>query len=165
MIHCAYCKKAITGPNYKTYQKRRYHYECFAAMRALPANAAKPSAQSSNDPFRTTLEEYIASLYGCPQLPASVCKQIDSMSSQYGYSCFGMQQALEYFYKIQGKPLPAHITIGIVPWCYEEAQAYFSRIKRANQHNANVPMQQITVTAKVKPPDRRLPCSIRIEDL
>lgn len=164
MIKCAYCQKEITDPAYKTYKRKRYHAACFAA---LQQKAETQDQQNSRPPGsdRDQLQTYLLALYRCTALPAFVSKQIDSFRSQYGYTCLGMRQALEYFYSILGNPVPSRVTIGIIPWCYDEAQAYFHRIQQANLHNASHKMEQVTVTAKIRPPNRHIPCTTHIEDL
>lgn len=164
MIKCAYCQKEITEPAYKTYKRKRYHTSCFAALQQKAETQDRQNSRAAGSDW-SQLENDLLTLFQCAALPAFVFKQIDSFRSQYGYTYAGMRQALAYFYSILGNPVPSRITVGIIPWCYDEAQGYFHRIEQANRHNAKAKMEQTTVTAKIRPPNRHIPCSTHIEDL
>jgi len=88
------------------------------------------------------------------------------MGEEPKYTYTGIQRTLYYFYELQGNKVGEHRkTIGIVPYCYDEAKVFFETAYEASKANADFAEENKTVHVKVKPKDRRIPYIIDINSL
>lgn len=165
-IICTYCSQPITETKYKTHKKQRYHFECFAKLQgdAEVVQTKIKTGQRSGD--AVGLNKYICELFGVETLPYVINKQIDDYTKQLHYSYSGIQKTLEYFYKIKENEVDTErVTIGIVPYVYEEAEEFYRMVFDANAINDGFDIQEQTNAVCINPKNRDIPCYTKIEDL
>ena len=133
MVKCAVCGESFDlnkeqGVRHGT---RRYaHLRCFKDGELVPMEVSK------EDPELTALKDYINNLLGKNANWAMITKQIKNYKEEKEYSYSGMLKTLQYFYEIKRNKLdPSTNTIGIIPFCYQEALNYQYSIWLANHKN------------------------------
>ena len=68
---------------------------------------------------------------------------------EFNYTYSGMLKALIYFYDIKGNSTDkAYGSIGILPYVYEEAKAYYRNLWEAQQRNEAKPVECFTPKIK-----------------
>lgn len=163
---CALCKKEIIGTQYKTRKRKRYHNDCFEKLVEEADTKSQQKAAGIKNKDKESLLQYICHLYGIKEIPYVIDKQIDSYVSQLGYTYSGIQKALYYFYELEKNKADTHTsTIGIVPYCYDEARKFFETIHESNEVNKDFIKEDTTVHVKIRPKDRRIPYIIDINSL
>ena len=144
---CIYCKIEFDRDKlpYVQVSERRYaHKEC-ADKNFIPK--AKDEQDYAN------LVDYIEKLFGVGYVSAKVAKQIRDYRLQYGYSYSGMLGTLIYWYEVKQAPLDkANGGIGIVPYIYEQAKEYYTKIDNANSANVDIKNYRAKVTEIVIAP-------------
>lgn len=130
---CIYCKAEFDRDKlpYVQISERRYaHKEC----------AEKNEVQKTqNEKDYDLLVDYIESLFGVGYVSAKVAKQIRDYRLQYNYTFGGMYWALVYWYEVKGADRDkANGGIGIVPYIYDQAKEYYTKIQVANNLNADL---------------------------
>ena len=130
---CVYCKGEFDRDKlpYVQVTERRYaHKEC------AEKNQVNKS-QSEMD--YETLADYIEKLFGVGFINAKVAKQIRDFRIQYNYTYSGMLGTLVYWYEIKKAPIDkANGGIGIIPYIYDQAKEYYTKIDTANSINSGV---------------------------
>lgn len=166
MMLCAMCKEQIEGKNYKTKNRKRYHYACYETLVEKAETKHQQHASGLSNKDNEALEAYICTLYDLKEIPETMKKQIEGFVSRLGYTYAGIQEALHYFYALSGKAvLEEHKgTIGIVPYCYDEAQKFLAIKQKAAEVNESFIPEEKNITVKIKPKDRRMPLAFTIEE-
>ena len=132
---------------------------------AAENNNVKQSKKHSDKSYQS-LEQYILQLFGYKKLPVNISKQIEKFTTTYEYTYYGIEKALEYFYVLQEHPAQKNLySIGIVPYIYDEAGDYYQKVEAASQADEGKTIDQTVVSLRIKPPDRKIPHKINIEDL
>lgn len=130
---CLYCGIEFDRDKlpYVQVTERRYaHKECAAR------NEVEKS-QSEKD--YEALIKYIDKIFGGNYVTAKVIKQIKDYKQINHYTYSGMYWALVYWYEVKKEDKDkAHGAIGIMPYIYEDAKKYYSKISAANNLNADV---------------------------
>jgi len=165
MLTCAECKKEIVGTVYKTKSRKRYHTECFGKLVDKAETANQKKAKSFKNKEWDSLVKYICSLYGLEEITYVINKQIEDFVNHWGYTYVGIQQALCYFHEMEGNNASEKATIGIVPYCYDDAMKFFELADKANEANEGFVREEKIVTVKVRPQNRKLPYVMNIEDI
>lgn len=68
------------------------------------------------------------------ELEAKLYKVADDYVRKYKFDYAGMEQTLEYYYGVLGKETYGDC-IGIIPYKYSEAQAYYQKVKEVEETN------------------------------
>ena len=155
-VKCIYCHQTFDRDKYSFVQvsPRRYaHTECASK---------EQSRLKQEEADKIALEEYIIKLLGDDFITPRVRKQINTYIEQYQYTYSGIRKALVYFYEIKGNSIDkANGGIGIVPYIYDDANAYYRRLWKAQQINQSKPIEQyisqpqtIVAISVPKPPKR-----------
>ncbi|MCQ2148566.1 MAG: hypothetical protein MJZ16_13800 [Bacteroidales bacterium] len=146
-----------TGP----YKGRSAHKSCFTSMTSLirkdkkekVKEEAKPAVKelkTSKPKVRVTEEQYQAKMQVIAFLEkltgetakAKTYKLTEDYCAKYGFDYNGILDALQYFYEYLDNP-PQGDCIGIVPYIYDEAQAYMSWLRGAEAENSLVNADEI----------------------
>lgn len=131
IVKCYVCGKSFDRDKIPNHQKgKRYaHMECWAREEA---------SKSTDDRQREDLEAYILELLNLPAITPKIKRQIDSFHNEYKYTYTGIKKALIYHFEVKhGDIKQANGGIGIVPYVYENARAYYYQIWQAQQKNAD----------------------------
>lgn len=124
-------------------------------QQALAEKILAEQAQSEKDLI--ALEDYIKQLFNIEVIDTRLRKQINSYHDSEKYSYSGILKSLIYFYEVKGNSIEkANGGIGIVPYIYNEAKAYYTRLWQAQQINQTKPIEQYIEppgwTIKTTPP-------------
>lgn len=130
---CVYCKMEFDRDRIPWVQVANLRY-------AHKACAEKNQVtKSKNELDYEALINYIEKLFGIGYVSAKVAKQIKDFREQYGYTYSGILGTLTYWYEVKGASLEmSNGGIGIVPYIYEQAKEYYSKINNANSINADI---------------------------
>ena len=165
---CARCHKKIESAQYKTHKGKKYHYECFMEIAEEEKAVEQAKKKAFSDPVYDKLIDYIVELYRQTDtkgwLEKTAKEQVKRMVEQNGYSYQGMMNTLKYVHEILHKPVYERLSIGLVPYYYENAQKFFKNIAEANKGNAMKDSKGVVVVAKIVTPDCKMKM-IDIEDL
>lgn len=171
MALCSYCKKEITSPQYKTFKKKKYHYDCFNRLVTdVESNSAMQQKIATKSEKEKTefdnLISYICNLFSIEKPTSLIEKQIADFKKKYGYTYTGMQETLRYFYELgDNKISKEQITIGIIPYLYDEAKRFAYNSYQINEKNMSAEIIEKTNKITINPKDRKIPYAVNIEDL
>lgn len=166
VLLCAKCNQEIKGKDYRTRNRKRYHNECYAELIAQAEQLNGKKAESFKSNERETLVVYICRLYGIETISYAIDKQIEHYVNQLNYTYTGIQKALYYHHEMKENPVGEYtVTIGIVPYIYDEAKAFFLLTYEADEANKGFIADEKTVTVRIKPKDRSIPLVMNIEDI
>jgi len=164
-MKCALCNIEIVGTQYKTKKRKRYHNECFDKLVDDAETKSQQKATGIKNKDKESLTQYICSLYGIKEISYAIDKQIDNYVSQLGYTYTGIQKALYYFFELEKNKVDTRTsTIGIVPYCYDEARKFFETMHESNEANKGFVRKDKTTHIKIRPKDRRIPYVIDIDN-
>ena len=132
-VICVYCKGKFDRdkePCVQVSDRRWAHKAC----------AEKNQIQKSQKELDyERLVNYIENLFGIGYVSAKVAKQIKEYRENYNYTYSGILGTLVYWYEVKGATIDqANGGIGIVPYIYEQAKEYYSKINQANELNAGI---------------------------
>ena len=159
---CIYCKIEFDRDKlpYTQISERRYaHKEC-ADKNYIP--------KTKDEQDYANLVAYIEKLFGIGFVSAKVAKQIKDYRVQYGYTYNGMLGTLVYWYEVKGAAIDkANGGIGIVPYIYDQAKEYYSKIDTANSLNADIKNYRtkvIEITIASPQQEKRQPRLFNLEE-
>ena len=102
------------------------------------------------------LEDYIKNLFNIETISRKIRQQINKFHNEDHYTYSGILKSLIYFYEVKGNSLEkSNGGIGIVPYIYEEAKVYYTRLWQAQQVNQAKPIEQY-----IAPPQKTITISI-----
>lgn len=160
-VKCYYCGEKFDRNSVdfvKPTSNRYAHISCHEkAQYEMPKKVVK---ERKIEPDLLQLENYIKKLFNYTELPERVVRQIAKFRSSLGYSCNGILKSLIYFYEVKNNDLSkSNGGIGIVPYVYEDAYAYYYEIFCNSQQNKHIEEKdmeykviEITITAPKRKP-------------
>lgn len=87
------------------------------------------------------LTNYIKSIFKIDAIPQSVHFQLQNFRNK-GYTNKGMLKALQYWFDVKHNKPTSNITVGIIPYIYEDAHNYFKNLLIINEKNEAKPIVQ-----------------------
>ena len=115
-VKCNECGSQVDKALGEEYKNKYYHPECLEL---------KLDRMSSWD----KLFQLINSLYSVNKPTAMMFKQIkDYKSKPYDFTDDGIYMTLKYYYEILGNKVKEDTGLGIVPYYYDRAKAYYTSI-------------------------------------
>ena len=142
LVKCAYCGSQTVNKNssdYIRYKNKNYHLEC-------------AKLQEERDNFYS----YLCLILGLKAPGPRIYSQANTFIKKYNYTYEGMRRTLYYLYEIKKHKDHYSIenkTIGLIPYCYDEAQAYFDKInlkkKRAEDDNKVSQLHEKIINVKM----------------
>lgn len=147
-VICVFCKKSLSK---KIDKPRLMPGNVWAHELCAKKEELKPKTDED------LLYEYILKLYNLEFVPPNIRLQIRNFKADYGFSDSGILKTLKYFYEIRGNKVNRdNISIGIVPYVYNEARRYYFKIWQAQQANQNITIKATAAQeVKIKPPKRK----------
>jgi hypothetical protein len=141
MKKCPYCDKKfdITKEEYCMVSQRRYaHKECYDKYHTEDDDKVED--------IYTFLREEV--LITCDR--AQCEKQRKNFITKFGYTNEGILNALKYFYKVKKQsPEKSGNRIGIVPYVYNEAKAYYESLERKQKQLTKTAVEQMNKKPRV----------------
>lgn len=129
MVKCSLCGKLFSKKEteYEMIgENKYYHKEC----------AIIESKREKTD--QEKLDLYICQLFSADFVPPRIKKQINEFTTKYNYTHRGIAFALRYFFEVKKNDISkCNETIGIVPYVYKEAMAYYQALAINAQLNNN----------------------------
>lgn len=161
MIKCSYCGKQITTAKYKTVKGKKYHYECYAEMTSKAKEVEVEKKINFSGEAYQKLINYIVELYSVKPIHQKVLKstaqqEVERIINTCGYSYEGIYNSLVYYHHILGNDIYERVSIGIVPYIYDEAQEFFKNMKDVNEANDSRKIDNKKVVVKANQPDCKL---------
>ena len=148
LVKCAYCGSQTVDKksnDYVRYKDANYHAVC-------------AQLQQEKDSFYS----YVCFRLGLKAPGPRIYSQANSFIKKYSYTYHGMEQALKYLYEVKNHKDNYSIenkTIGLIPYCYDEAQEYFNRIEQrkelATMSSDICRAQEKIITVKMNEPKKR----------
>ena len=151
-VKCPKCKESFYREDCEhVHAKNRYwHKECYET---------KDEAATKEDRDKELLEAYIKKLFGVKSLPPRVPQQIKTLRTKNDYSYSSIMLTLKHFYEIKGGDLKkSNNGIGIVPFVYDDARAYYEKLHYAEEQNKDVgsmDLETVNVIRIQKPKPRK----------
>ena len=162
-VNCIYCKLRFDRDKSKDWvqiSERRYAHKACADK--VQINKTK------NELDYEELTNYIEKLFGVGYVNAKIAKQIKDFRETYGYTYNGMLGTLTYWYEVRGASLDkANGGIGIIPYIYDQAKDYYSKIDAANSLNADITNYKtkfIEIAITPPRPEEKLPKLFNLEE-
>lgn len=141
MRKCPYCDKMfdITKEDYCVTKSRRYaHKECY--------DKYYNEDDDKVEDIYTFLREEV--LITCDR--AQCERQRKNFITKFGYTNEGILKALKYFYKVKKQsPEKSGNRIGIVPYVYNEAKAYYDSLEKRQKQLTKTAVDQMKKKPRV----------------
>ena len=179
---CCFCNEPIKkGEDTVPFKNRTAHVSCFNVhMKAVTSTKkeeldqkleekkqtkrkAKPKVELK-DPMseedyqdKKDFYEYVRKLIDSEDIPAKIYAIVSKQIEQYGFDFVGMKQTLVYLHDIKEKELVGDI-VGIIPYYYDEAKAFYSEVDRIDKANENLNSKGMYAerTIYIKPKKREI---------
>lgn len=145
MVKCPVCEEKFYKEDVEYVKKGRryYHKTCM--------EKTKKQEKKENDAnaleYREMLYNVIKDIFNIEFPTPRILRQVKSYK-QKGLSYFGMAKTLEYWFILEKNSIKkANGGIGIVPYVYEDALNYFSKVSKSrNSENKIVDKGEVEVT-------------------
>lgn len=122
-------------------KNRYYHQSCYEAQE---------NAKSEEEKEKEKLIEYIKKLFDIKTPTLKINTQIKNYIENKNYSYEGIRKALIYWFEIKGNSIEkANGGIGIVPYCYEQALAYWKTVNEIREYNEQAQKTQVAIETRV----------------
>lgn len=143
-VKCPQCGEQLdrNTESFTEHSGRYYHQECY-------------EVKNAGGKDRKELLDYIKKLYGNEISYPLITKQIKDLVDEYGYTLKGIELTLKYFYEIEGNSLAKSKGIGIVPYAYEDAKSYYSKIIRIQKSFKNMDQENKIKKVSTSPEKKR----------
>jgi hypothetical protein len=144
LVICPYCNEKFDRDKqpFTMVGSRRYAHPDCATMAELK--------KSQEEKDKQVLDEYIMKLFNLEYVEPKIRKYINKFVTEYKYTYSGIYKTLVYFYEIKGNSLDkANGNIGIVPYTYAEAYAYYYALDQAKKKNAEINISAYQPKVKV----------------
>lgn len=133
LVKCAYCDGQVDKDIAERYNDKNYHADC---------------CKKQKD--RDELISYICNLFGLKKPGPVVYSQLKRFVEVQKYTYEGILHSLQYFYDVKkGSKQKANQAIGIVPYVYDEAQDYYTKLSYKQDKVAEVVSKQMEKTPVV----------------
>lgn len=151
-VKCYYCNQyfdADKEPYVKVNERRYAHEYC---------QEHRDEIMSQEEKDKEELDNYIMEKLNLEFVTPIIQKQIKAFLKDYKYTYKGIYLSLKYYFEVQNNPAAkTNGRISIVPYIYEEAQAYWERIEKNSKQNENKNIADYIPTkikVKIKIPER-----------
>lgn len=184
---CVICGDFIIDEAGVPYKQRYAHQKCFnIAIKTLQGDKAekleakndkkkiakvKPKAElkdclsEEEYKFKNDFYNYIRNLTKDNQISAKVYALADNYIKRYDFTFEGMYKTIKYLNEYMDKTITGDI-IGIIPYYYDEAQAFYKNLELLCEENKNMRIENMYKTRiiKIKKERKTFP-QINIEDI
>ena len=162
MAVCPYCTKPITDGAVK-YRSRQYHPECFEKLKQDAKQKNDKKVAKLNDPELEALEKYLCSVFDIPSVTPLLRQQINEFH-QAGHSWDQIRLTVRYWFEMEEPNDEFNVTLGILPYVFEESDSFWQRAEEANRYNRTfTPHESTVVVPFISKPRKKK--SARIEDM
>lgn len=152
-VICAYCNQKFDRDKepFRPFGARRYmHEKCFNIQQ---------SKLSQDEKDYNELIDYIKALFNTNTINKKISTQIKEYRETYKYRYLAIRDTLRWWYEIEGNSIKdANGGIGIVPFIYDQAKEYFSRLCQAKSANTQQEIknyQNKIIEVEIAPPRAR----------
>lgn len=152
-VKCPECSKKFSKEDtpHEKIGNRYFHIPC--AEKYYQRKASEEQLQAEQrlvEKDRRDLLEYVAELQGV-KFPDGLTMRVVKNLHEEGYTYKGIKATLQYFYEIEGNPVREDGNVlGIVPYVYNKAKAYWVTIVNAWRVNDEILKNNIPPLTKKK---------------
>lgn len=100
-----------------------------------PVNELKDGLSDEEYNEKMLVVNYSKQILEVETLPTSFFAILSNEMTKYGYTYSGVYQTLKYLYDIKKREISDNI-LGLVPYYYDEAQAFFDEVQKVAEKNA-----------------------------
>lgn len=119
-----------------------FHRTCYEAIQRQKKN-------------REELLNYIALKYNVEFPTGYMLKQITDYHNKRGYSYKAMLATLRYMFEVEKIPTKEGVGVGLIPFYFEKAKSYYSKIKTAGKSANSVTVNNKVVKVRAIEPTKR----------
>ena len=131
---CPKCKEKVDplSENAIDIENSTLHRECYERSKREKENL-------------TNLLDYISLKYNIEFPTGYMLKQISDYRNKRGYSYKAMLATLKYVFEVEKIPLKEGVGLGLIPFYFEKAKAYYSKLRIAGNSATNITINNTTV--------------------
>ena len=152
MVKCYYCNEQFdrNAEPFVLVSSRRY------AHKACHEKAQAGKTQEEKD--YEELLKYIKQKFGMQTVSAKIIRQITDYKRQYNFTYSGMHKTLIWWFDIKKNTLEnTNGGIGILPYIYNDASAYYYGLYLAQTVNQNKTFKMEVEEIEISPPKSYIP--------
>lgn len=165
-MKCAKCHQTISPPSIAVaYRSKSYCPSCFSALKEQAAKKDKKTSALLNDPDFLDLSFYLCSLFSIQELTPLLRKQLSEYHDERHWSWKSIALAAKYFFELTPHEEIPLVTLGILPYVYEEAMSYYRSLCQAQEFNQTVSLEEKTRYLAPSHGCASIESSFRMEDL
>lgn len=131
---CPKCKEKVDplAENALDTENATFHRDCYERIQREKKNRAE-------------LTNYISLKYNVEFPTGYMLKQITEFHDKRGYSYKAMLATLKFMFEVEKVPLKENVGLGLIPFYYERAKSYYSKLKVAGSSATNITINNKTV--------------------
>ncbi len=131
---CPKCKEKVDplSPNAMDIEDTTLHRECYERTQREKEN-------------HKMLMDYISLKYNINFPTGYMLKQIGDFKNKRGYSYKAMLATLKFIFEVEKVPIKEGVGLGLIPFYYEKAKAYYSKLRTAGNSATNITINNTTV--------------------
>ena len=165
-MKCAKCHQTISPPSSAVaYRSKSYCPACFSALKDQAAKKDKKTSALLNDPDFLDLSFYLCSLFSIQELTPLLRKQLSEYHNERHWSWKSIALAAKYFFELSPHDEIQPISLGILPYVYDEAMSYYRSLYQAQEFNQTVSLEEKTRYFAPSRGCATIESSFRMEDL
>jgi len=148
---CVYCKKSMNKDDEDCLPINQPYNTKFAHKACIEEEAKREKTPEEE------LDIYIMNLFNLDFIPMNIRQQKKIYVEKEHLTYSGIKGTLKYFYEVQQhRPDPNNPSIGIVPYTYEQAKAYYKQLAMAKMKNQSKDLtyESKVICWKIKKPQR-----------
>lgn len=144
-MKCAKCHKLIVPVSSAvSYRSKSYCSECFASLKDKASQKNQKTAGQMNDPAFLALSEYLCGVFRLEGLTPLLQKQLTEFHEEKGWTWESIHKAARYFFSLSNPQGEQPVTLGILPFIYDEAMDYYRTVSTAEEYNRSVYLENRT---------------------
>ena len=131
---CPKCKEKVDplSPNAVDIDNATLHRDCYERSQREKENHKK-------------LMDYISLKYNIEFPTGYMLKQISDFKNKRGYSYKAMLATLNFIFEVEKIPIKEGVGLGLIPFYYEKAKNYYSKLRTAGNSATNITVNNKTV--------------------
>lgn len=165
-MKCAKCHQTISPPSIAVaYRSKSYCPSCFSALKEQAVKKDQKISAELNDPDFLALSSYLCSLFSITELTPLLRRQLADYHSEKRWSWKSIELAARYFFELTPHEEIPLVTLGILPYVYDEAMSYYRSLYQAQEFNQTVSLEEKTRYLAPSHGCASIESSFRMEDL
>lgn len=165
-MKCAKCHQTISPPSIAVaYRSKSYCPSCFSALKEQAVKKDQKISAELNDPDFLALSSYLCSLFSITELTPLLRRQLADYHSRKTLVMEVHRTRRAVFFELTPHEEIPLVTLGILPYVYEEAMSYYRSLCQAQEFNQAVSLEEKTRYLAPSHGCASIEPSFRMEDL